>query len=125
MNNIFEIATRGKYRFPFKGLISVEDLWDLSPAQLDSIYKTLSREAKAKSEDSLLEEAVADKKLTTMIEIVKHIFNVKMDEDKAAKAAAENRKKRNRIAEILARKEDESLNNLSTDELTKMLNDLE
>ena len=28
--NMFEVATRNKFRFPFKGLISVEDLWELS-----------------------------------------------------------------------------------------------
>ena len=42
--NIFEMATRNKYRFPYKGMISVEDLWDLNQTQLDSIYKALNKE---------------------------------------------------------------------------------
>ena len=25
--NVFEIATRNKYRFPYRGQISVEDMW--------------------------------------------------------------------------------------------------
>ena len=40
MNALFVMATRGKYRFPFKGQISVEDLWDLSVKNLDSIFKS-------------------------------------------------------------------------------------
>ena len=34
---MFEIATQKKFRFPFKGQISTEDLWDLTADQLDSI----------------------------------------------------------------------------------------
>ena len=52
--NIFEMATRNKFRFPYKGLISVEDLWDLSHVQLDSIYKNLNKEIKQTQEESLL-----------------------------------------------------------------------
>ena len=40
--NIFEYAVRNKIRFPFKGMISSEDLWDLTLENLDSIYKTLN-----------------------------------------------------------------------------------
>ena len=52
--NMFEVATRNKFRFPFKGLISVEDLWELSVDNLDSIFKSLNSEMKKTKEESLL-----------------------------------------------------------------------
>lgn len=122
--NLFEIASREKYRFPYKGLISVEDLWDLTLPQLDGVYKALSKEVKTQGEDSLMAEAITDKKLSNMIEIVKYIFSVKQQEADARKTAVENKKKRERIAEVLAQKEDEALHNMSTDELKKLMTDL-
>ena len=44
--SIFEKATRGKMRFQFKGLVSVEDLWDLSVQDLDKIFKSLNSQKK-------------------------------------------------------------------------------
>ena len=52
--NLIESATRSKMRFPFKGMISVEDLWDLSLTNLDSVFKTLNAEVKKFEEESLL-----------------------------------------------------------------------
>jgi hypothetical protein len=124
MANLFEIASRAKYRFPYKGLISTEDLWDLSPAQLDTIYKTLNKNAKAMGEESLLNEVTVDTALTNMVEIVKHIFNVKREEAEARKAAAANAEKRKRLLEIIAQKQDEALLNMSEADLQKMLADL-
>ena len=124
MANLFEIATRKKYRFPYKGMISVEDLWDLSPTQLDSIYKTLNKTLKVQGEESLLSEASTDLTTNNMVEIVKHIFTVKQEEVKARKAAAENAEKRKRILEIMAQKQDEALLNMSEADLQKMLTDL-
>lgn len=54
--NMFEIATRTKMRFPFKGMISVEDLWDLSVQNLDKVFKTLNSQRKEAQEESLLHE---------------------------------------------------------------------
>lgn len=124
MANLFEIASRAKYRFPYKGLISTEDLWDLSPAQLDTIYKTLNKNAKAMGEESLLNEVTVDTALNNMVEIVKHIFNVKREEAEARKAAAANAEKRKRLLEIIAQKQDEALLNMSEADLQKMLADL-
>lgn len=125
MANLFEIAAREKYRFPYKGQISVEDLWDLSPAQLDTIYKILNKSLKVQGEDSLLTEGGADPTVSNMIEIVKHIFAVKQDEAKARKAAAENAEKKRRIMDIIAQKQDEALLNMSEADLQKMLSELE
>lgn len=124
MANLFEIATREKYRFPYKGQISVEDLWDLSPTALDGIYKTLNKAIKAQDEESLMNEREADPTTANMVEIVKHIFTVKRDEQRAKKAAIENAEKRRHIMDILARKQDEALNNKSEEELLKMLEEM-
>lgn len=35
--NLFEVATRENYLFPFKGMINVIDLWNLSLTNLDCI----------------------------------------------------------------------------------------
>ena len=50
ITNIFEAATKEKYRFPFKGMISVEDLWDLKLQDLDSVFKSLNKQKKQNEE---------------------------------------------------------------------------
>lgn len=123
---LFEIATRKKYRFPYKGLISVEDLWDLSMRELDAIYKALSKEVKTEQEeDSLMDETKADSDLLNMIEIVKQVFSFKKAEAEKQKKAAENIKKKERLMEILAQKQDAALANKSEEEIMQMLSDLE
>lgn len=121
----FELATRKKYRYPYRGLISTEDLWDLNLTQLDGIYSLLSKEAKAEqSEESLLTEKVSDQDLLIKIEIVKHVFHVKKEEQQAAHDAVEKAKKKERLLEILAKKQDDNLSEKSEDELKKMIEEL-
>ena len=45
-NKMFEVAVRNKFRYPYKGVIATEDLWDLSVQQLDDIFKTLKSQEK-------------------------------------------------------------------------------
>ena len=52
--NLFEVATRKQYRFPYKGNASVEDLWHLPLKELDAVFKILNAEAKKTEEESLL-----------------------------------------------------------------------
>lgn len=42
---MFETAVRNKMRFPYKGQISVEDLWDLDVNALDGVFKTLNSQS--------------------------------------------------------------------------------
>ena len=61
--NIFEVAVRSKMRFPFRGLVSVEDLWDLTVEDLDTIFKTLNSQIKQVKEESLLSNRTKEDKI--------------------------------------------------------------
>jgi len=123
--NIFEYAVRNKVRFPFKGMISVEDLWDLSLQNLDSIYKTLNKQVKQSEEESLLATKTnVDTELEVQIAIIKHIVSVKLAEAEATAAAASKRAQKQKIMSVIAAKEDEALRNTSVEDLKKMLDAL-
>ena len=125
MNNMFEYAVRNKLRFPFKGMISVEDLWDLSLTNLDIVFKELNKQVKQSSEESLLaSKTKEDEVLDSQIEIVKYIFNVKKEEHVAKLREKENKEKRQRLLEIKHQKEDEALHNMSVEELDRMIKEL-
>ena len=125
VENIFEFASRNKVRFPFKGMISVEDLWDLSLTNLDSIYKTLNKQVKQSEEESLLStKASVDTELEVQIAIVKHIVSVKLAEKEAAEKASIKKAQKQKIMSIIATKENEALQNSSIDDLKKMLDEL-
>lgn len=123
--NLFEEATRKSYRFPFKGMISVEDLWVLTPRDLDSIFKKLNAQVKQVKEESLLKfETEEDKDLKNKIDIVKHIVQVKINEANARQKEHEMIEKKQQILEILSTKENEELHNKSPEELRSMLDEL-
>ena len=123
---MFEMATRTKMRFPFKGSISAEDLWDLSVESLDQIFKSLNSQLKTIKEESLLNvKTTQDKELDVKIEIVKYIVAVKLEEQDLRLQAKAQREQKQKILEILSVKQDESLQNKSVDELKAMLNSLE
>ena len=125
MEKMFEYAVRSKVRFPFKGLISVEDLWDLSLTNLDSIYKTLNKQVKQSEEESLLNtKTTVDKELDVQIAIVKHIVTVKLAEQEAREKASAKKAQKQKIMAIIASKQDEALQNSSVEELQKMLDEL-
>lgn len=122
---IFIKASREKMRFPYKGLTTVEDLWDLPVTELDKIYKSLNAKAKQAQEESLLEvKSSEDEELTAQIEIIKYIVSVKLEEKKAAEMAKERKEQKQKIMSILASKQDEALQGKSIEELEKMLDEL-
>lgn len=126
VENIFEYATRNKVRFSFRGLISVEDLWDLSLTNLDSIYKELNKQSKQSEEESLLNiKTQEDELLNVQIEIVKHIVSVKLVEKEAREKATAKKAQKQKIMSIIAAKQDEALQNSSIDDLQKMLDELD
>lgn len=126
MSDMFEKAVKGKYRFPYKGQIAVEDLYDLPLGSLDTVFKTLNAEVKKTDEESLLQtKSEEDDILATKIEIVKYIFNEKLEDKKNRQEAAERKEKKQKIMQIIATKQDEALRNASVEDLQKMLDELD
>lgn len=126
MSNLFEEATRRKYRFPFKGVCTAEDLWDLDLKSLDSIFKTLNAQAKQSKEESLLEvKSKEDQILDDKIAIVRYVVAYKQAEMKNKTEAMVKRAEAEKIRTILAKKNDQDLESKSAEELQKMLDELE
>lgn len=131
MNN-FEYATRYGLRFEStQGLLTVEDLWKLpltstKSSSLDSIGQGIRRRLRATEEDSLVtpKDTQATKGLTIMFEIVKHIIDVKQAESASKRMRAEKKLQEERLKEILAKKQAESLENLTEEEIRSRLAEL-
>lgn len=122
MSDLFKIATKKKYRFSYKGQVTVEDLWDLSVEELDKIYKNLKSLQKNASEESLLQTVTKeDKELNNKIEIIKTIVTDKLAAKDRAMKAASQRAQNQRILEIMADKQDAALKEKSIEELQNML----
>ena len=123
--SIFEKATRQKLRYPYRGSVSTEDLWDLSVRNLDSIFKTLNSQKKTEQEESLLSTKTTEEtELDLKISVIKHVVQVKQTEQAAAKSATENRQKKQKLLDIIARKQDESLEGKTIEELTAMVHSI-
>lgn len=125
VDKMFENAVRGKYRFPFRGAVSVEDLFDLTVESLDSIYKVLNSDLKQITEESLLETKTSeDKELDEKIEIVKYIVKTKLEEQNLRLKETERSAQKQKILGIISAKQDESLQSKSEEELKEMLDKL-
>ena len=123
--NLFEIATRNRYRFNYKGVMTVEDLWSLRVEDLDAIFKMLNRQKKTADEDSLLAtKSAEDQDLANKIDIVRYIVSVKLAEAAERVSAAEKKAQRDKIMEIVAKKKDEALEDMGIDDLMKKLEEL-
>jgi hypothetical protein len=127
---MFKKAARLKLRFDSsKGLLTVEDLFDLpltsaKGASLDGIAKALHREIKDSSEISFVgPPSPENTALNLKFNIVKDVIDarVKENEDKKNRKLREDKKAR--ILEIIAKKQDAKLEDMSEEELTAMLSD--
>lgn len=130
--NIFEKASRKALRFETnKGLIPTETLWDMPLKSkfnfdLDTVAKNVSRQLKVMDEESFVETNVNAAKavLELQLEIIKFIIADKQAEavDKAARA--ERKAEREKLLEILSKKQDASLEALEVDQIKARLAEL-
>lgn len=124
--NLFEMATRSKLRFSStKGELSVEDLWDLSDKDLDVVYKNLKDQEVKSSEESLLDDANVDPKLTAAIGIVKYIFTTKRNERLEAKELIDKKRNQQLYIDALSRRKLKDIDNMSVEELEAKIAELD
>lgn len=123
---LFEMATRSKLRFPStKGELSVEDLWDLSDKDLDVVYKNLKDQEVKSSEESLLDDANVDPKLTAAIGIVRYIFTTKRNERLEAKDLIDKKRNQQLYIDALSRRKLKDIDNMSVEELEAKIAELD
>lgn len=123
--NIFEKAVRIKLRVESnRGLLTVEDLWDLKIEELDGLYRKFKKEARDAEEESLINPVNVDERLTLKIEVLKHIVTVKLEEREAASKRAETNRKKAELLELIKSKENSAMAEKSLDELMEMYNAL-
>lgn len=126
--NIFEQAVRLKIRFDTpKGMLSVEDLWDLPltstrGANLDDIARGLFALLRSGNDVSFVNpEQKSDPTAQLRFDLAKHVIDIRLAENKAASEASANREKKQRLLGIIAEKEGQALTALSVEELRGMV----
>jgi hypothetical protein len=132
--SIFEKASRLKLTFgTLKGgnSLGVDDLWDLpltsttGRVNLDDLARALNKQLKSGDEVSFVDpERKSDERLQLAFDVVRHIINVKLAENAAAKAERDRHDKKKRLMEIIASKQDKALMDKPLEDLMKELETL-
>ena len=125
MTNIYKQGLMQELRFLYRGLISIEQLWQLPVEDLDLVFQSLRSEQKQQTEESLLSVQTAENDtLSLKIAIVRDIVETKLQQQtERQNADAKNAQKR-KLLEILARKQDGELEGKSIEELQQMIESL-
>jgi hypothetical protein len=123
---MFEKASKAKLRFStLQGVVTTEDLWDMSLTQLDELAKFLYNATKQEEISFLKEKPKRQSLLELRLNIVKHVINCKLEERSAAKLKAVKDDRRKLLLRQLENKQTEELTALSKEELLKELEELE
>ena len=126
MNNIYKEAARLKLRINIDGMVNVEDLFDIKLEKLNEKYISLNKEFKELgNEEGLLGVSKKDDTLLKLqLSILEDVVSYKLDKLNNAKDLAAKKEKYNRLVEMLSKKQDEELGNLSKEEIVKQLEEL-
>lgn len=118
----FQLVTRAKARFKTaKGELTVEQLWDLSLAELDKLCVKLKRETKKEAETFLQVETKEDELTKAMFDVALEILKFRVAENETARVAQENKAHNEKILSILAKKKDLALEGMTEEQLLAQL----
>lgn len=123
---MYKEASKIKLRFAtVKGNLSVEDLWDLSLTTLDKLAVAIDEQISKNPKKSFISESTPEDKVSKLkLDILKDIINTKLEEKAKKDSEKQKISERNKLLEILAKKEEASLENLSIEELKKKIAEL-
>lgn len=120
---MYRKASRMRIRFATaKGNLTVEDLWDMSLPALDKIAIALDEElAKSPKKSFISVSTPSNEILEVKFNIVKDIIETKLLEKKEVDEVKKKHAEKQRLLEVLSKKEEESLENLSVEELKERI----
>lgn len=121
--NLFEIATKEAWRFSNKNgrEFTVEDLWRASEATIDDVYNTLQEQLAASATKSLTKRSTADTSIQNKIDLIDYVWNAREKDKEAKKTDAQNAVVKARLKELIAKKREDSMLELSIEDLEKQL----
>lgn len=130
---MFLKAAQKKLRFSSsKGLLSVEDLFDLplnsirpGVVTLNGVALTIHKALKDEEEISFVADSCnCDETMQLRMDIVKEVIRIKKDENAAKLIAKDKADKKKRLLELINNKQDEALAEKPLAELLKMVDEL-
>ena len=123
---MFEKAVRTKLRIKSdRGLLSVEDVWDLSLQELNKMAKSLNKEMKEQAEEDFLEETgTEDLKTKLRFEIVLYVLKTKKAEKESLENEVARKAKKEKLLNILDKKLDAETEEMSIDDIRKEIDSL-
>ena len=133
MTNLYKRAAKENWRFnSTKGQMTVEDLFKLAltsqtgAACLNKVAIDLSRQIRETGEETFVDTG-SNPQLTRwkdQLELVKDVIADKQDENAARQDARAKAEKRQKLLDILDKKQENKLEGLSEDEIRKQLAEL-
>lgn len=121
----FKEASKQKLRFQTsKGMLSTEQLWDLSQTDLTNCIRNAKKTLKKNDDDELgfLDEvSTVDKVEQLRFDVLKEVYLTKKEESAAARTAKETKEHNQKILELIQGKKEGELQNKSIAELEAML----
>lgn len=129
---MFSEATRKGFRYPSKvGLLTTEQLWSLplkavNKASLNDVAKHLYKEIKEGVSVDFVGDGTSQKTKVEekKLEVVKYIIQWKKEVAARAAKRIETTAKKQKILAIMEKKQDQSMEDMDIDDLTKLLESL-
>jgi len=108
-----------------KGVLTTEQLWDLTQTQLANLIKAIKKVLKQNDNDDDLSFLISSTKVDTenqlRFDIAKDVYLTKKEEAEKLRDAAKIKEDNQKIFELISRKKDSELESKSIEELEKMI----